>query len=253
MLTTREAMEAALVAHPDDMAAHAAYADLLIEEDDPRGDFIRLQLSLEDPSLSDDRRAAMQEAERELLRKHEAEWLGPVAPFIVGDQFPGEPRIEIEWKRGWVDTVRVIILTNPIIEAMVQCSSFKMMRSFTANCRYIESFDTAFSNLEQIIGVLRRAPITILRLMEAIYGDAIIHALIQSRLLLRLSSLILMGCHITDEGVENLATHANPHKLQFVNLECNLISPIGVEALRAVGIEPGPQYWDTRQFDVTGS
>lgn len=37
-MTPREAMEAALLDDPDDLVRHAAYADMLIEDGDPRGD-----------------------------------------------------------------------------------------------------------------------------------------------------------------------------------------------------------------------
>src|SRR5262249_26322288 len=47
----REALEAALTENPDDLAAHMAYADLLSEEGDPRGEFSQVQLALEDESL----------------------------------------------------------------------------------------------------------------------------------------------------------------------------------------------------------
>ena len=51
LMTPREAMEAALFDDPDDVVRHAAYADMLIEDGDPRGDFIRIQLQLEDLKL----------------------------------------------------------------------------------------------------------------------------------------------------------------------------------------------------------
>ena len=44
----RLALEQALVENPDDLAAHAAYADLLMEEGDPRGEFIQVQLALDE-------------------------------------------------------------------------------------------------------------------------------------------------------------------------------------------------------------
>src|SRR5829696_347512 len=71
----RELLEAALVADPDDLAAHAAYADLLMEEGDPRGEFIHVQLALEDESKK--------ARERELLDVHERAWLGELAPYFV--------------------------------------------------------------------------------------------------------------------------------------------------------------------------
>ena len=65
--TERKALEAALLAHPDEIAAHSAYADLLVEEGNPRGEFIQVQLALEDPARSRE--------ERETLAKREAESL----------------------------------------------------------------------------------------------------------------------------------------------------------------------------------
>src|SRR5262249_52405588 len=47
----RAALEEAILAHPEDRASHAAYADLLTEEGDPQGEFVSVQLALEDESL----------------------------------------------------------------------------------------------------------------------------------------------------------------------------------------------------------
>src|SRR6516165_4891056 len=46
----REALEEALAANPDELASHMAYADYLGEQGDPRGEYIRTQLALEDES-----------------------------------------------------------------------------------------------------------------------------------------------------------------------------------------------------------
>src|SRR5947209_8737880 len=45
----REALESAILAHPDDLASHMAYADFLSDQGDPLGEFIRTHLALEDP------------------------------------------------------------------------------------------------------------------------------------------------------------------------------------------------------------
>src|SRR4051812_30092601 len=44
----QRALEEAVLSKPDDLAAHSAYADLLMEQGDPRGEFIQAQLALED-------------------------------------------------------------------------------------------------------------------------------------------------------------------------------------------------------------
>src|SRR4051812_45719564 len=68
--TDREALEAAVRANPDDRAAHAALADYLIEQGDPRGEFIQVQLALEDESLSAARRKELKAHEKALLKRH---------------------------------------------------------------------------------------------------------------------------------------------------------------------------------------
>jgi uncharacterized protein (TIGR02996 family) len=78
----REVLEAAVVAHPEDRAAHAALADYLLEQGDPRGEFIRVQLALEDESLKAAERKKLKEQEAALLKAHEREWLGPFADAI---------------------------------------------------------------------------------------------------------------------------------------------------------------------------
>src|SRR5262245_10052283 len=61
---TRRALEDALAEDPDDLAAHMACADHLMELGDPRGEFIQTQIALEDGSLSTDRRRALRRRER---------------------------------------------------------------------------------------------------------------------------------------------------------------------------------------------
>src|SRR5215207_9293521 len=80
----RDAMEAALHDDPDDLATHRAYADLLCEEGDPRGEFIQVQLALEDESLSPEQRQRLRAREAALLAAHEREWLGELAPWLLG-------------------------------------------------------------------------------------------------------------------------------------------------------------------------
>jgi uncharacterized protein (TIGR02996 family) len=108
-----EALEAALVENPDDLAAHSAYADYLQEQGDPRGEFIQVQLAREDPACSPEERQRLGQRERELLRAHAREWLGPLAPFVL-DQQGAEPALRLfgdayraSWARGWVDGLEV--------------------------------------------------------------------------------------------------------------------------------------------------
>lgn len=119
----RCALEQALADDPDDLAAHHAYADFLTDQGDPRGEFIQVQLALEDESRSPAERRRLQARERELLRAHEKEWLGETATLLLGteaeqrallanelgQQYRGQAEDGWEvyarhaWRRGWLD------------------------------------------------------------------------------------------------------------------------------------------------------
>src|SRR5262245_49810485 len=67
----RKALEDALAEAPDDLATHMAYADHLTELGDPRGEFVRTQLALEDESLKAAQRRTLRRREQALLKRHE--------------------------------------------------------------------------------------------------------------------------------------------------------------------------------------
>lgn len=58
MLSVRDALESALVDDPDNLATHYSNADYLLEQGDPRGELIQLQLALDNPGVSLKRRPA---------------------------------------------------------------------------------------------------------------------------------------------------------------------------------------------------
>lgn len=62
--TTGEILEKAIMEDPDDLAAHAAYSDWLIQEGDSRGEFIQVQLALEDAGRSAKERKELQQREK---------------------------------------------------------------------------------------------------------------------------------------------------------------------------------------------
>ncbi len=78
--TPSDAMEKAIIANPHDFAAWNAYADLLIEAGDVRGEFMQVQLALEDESLSKGERDGLKKKEAKLLKAHEREWLRQSRP-----------------------------------------------------------------------------------------------------------------------------------------------------------------------------
>lgn len=81
--STGQALEQAILDNPDDLGAYGVYADWLQEQGDPRGEFIAVQLILEDEERPAEERKHLQERERELLQTHQEEWLGGLAPYVV--------------------------------------------------------------------------------------------------------------------------------------------------------------------------
>jgi len=118
-------LEKAIFGNPDDLGAHAAYADWLIEQGDPRGEFIQVQLALEAPNKPAAERKNLQKREKELLTAHARQWLGPLA------EHPGALDNEVNFTRGWIDSLHVRELTVNFARAMVRFPNLNLMRQLT--------------------------------------------------------------------------------------------------------------------------
>jgi uncharacterized protein (TIGR02996 family) len=137
----RRALEAALVADPDDRGSHMAYADWLAEQGDPRGEFISVQLALEDPRLPAGQRKKLQQRERALLRAHRADWLGPLAP-LAGHG------LLVQFARGWIDRVAVDFLTRPLASLLAWEPRLRLVRRLSVSYA-ADRFDEAEEEFAQ--------------------------------------------------------------------------------------------------------
>jgi uncharacterized protein (TIGR02996 family) len=366
-MTTREALEAALVADPDDVVRHAAYADYLIEQGDPRGEYIRLQLAAEDRTQSVANLRELEDAAHKLLLVHEREWLGglwpsvarrPSARLVAG---PIQPSLTMTWRRGWIDGIRVHPLSDELVNAIASAPITRLLGTFAvtqqcdpsadadedrypvlvelrplltagrfANVRHFEigsadgrlvlasgqifdalramrrleslrlcvdeffetdlfcgryprlhTIDMTYNNprcrfyllgdndglpnlrrlsLEQVADMPARGrlrpghdPITPSNLqmffrtqhltaLEHLtsrnrdFGDAGVAELLASGFVTRLKGLDLCRCNITDDGAQLLAAHPHVPRLEYLHLDGNLLSPVGLDALEAVGV-----------------
>ena len=127
---TREVLEEALAADPDDVALHSAYADLLTEQNDPRGEFIRVQLALEDESLSRERRKELQQRERELWKANARTWLGELYPLLLGRRSAGSTGpvgSRYAFRRGWLDVVKAERFSVAFARALVGCPVARLL------------------------------------------------------------------------------------------------------------------------------
>ncbi len=120
-----EAFTKTLIARPDDRAAWSAYADYLSERGDPRGEFMAVQIALEDESLPKAERAALKKTEAALLKQHERDWLGPLAAFTIdyvrdAKAYSSDAQVTHTFRRGWVTGLNIPQLGVNLARALVR-------------------------------------------------------------------------------------------------------------------------------------
>jgi len=127
-----EAFQKALVDNPDDLAGWCAYADYLVENDDPRGEFMQVQIALEDEKRSKKARHALKEKEAALLKAHEREWLGGLTPFVFEENAENEgidpTYTRTVWERGAVSSVTVGRLSMALAQALASDPAARFVR-----------------------------------------------------------------------------------------------------------------------------
>jgi uncharacterized protein (TIGR02996 family) len=103
-----ESFEAHLRDQPEDLVAWSAYADYLTEQDDPRGEFMAVQIALERGQTSGDERATLLRREAELLKRLDT-WLGPELAKALRAYPPrshkGPP--VFAFRRGWLHSLKL--------------------------------------------------------------------------------------------------------------------------------------------------
>jgi uncharacterized protein (TIGR02996 family) len=140
----RRALEEALAEAPDDRAAHMAYADLLTEEGDPRGELISVQLALEDESLPAGTRAELRRREADLLERHLRDWLGDLGPHLLDQagvsayQRRNGEAFRFRLARGWIDFLDVPCLDVALAQKLCAAPLARLIRSLVLRHSYDE-------------------------------------------------------------------------------------------------------------------
>jgi uncharacterized protein (TIGR02996 family) len=128
------ALEQAIAEDFDDIAAHMACSDYLQEQGDPRGEFIQVQLALEDQSKSPQQRQALQAREAELLEAHQRAWLGNLAPELLDHANLPDWRRQrklfdrIGWMRGWVHDLFIFQFEVPLARLLIRAPQLRLLQ-----------------------------------------------------------------------------------------------------------------------------
>src|SRR5262249_55898651 len=104
----------------------------LTEQGDPRGEFIQVQLVLEDDHLSDGERERLRQRERELLDAHGRDWLGPPADLVLGQtawRQGDQNRLEVA--RGWLPSLHIPTLTDGLSGALGRNPQARLLQQLT--------------------------------------------------------------------------------------------------------------------------
>jgi uncharacterized protein (TIGR02996 family) len=227
-MTQDDAFLQAIIESPDDESLRLIYADWLDERGDPRGEFIRVQVTLAN-SPDQPRRQELEARQRDLLGRHEQQWVTPLRPWVNAWAFQ---RGFVEDIKAQLDTVlanaeklfgaaplRSVTFLPPEYKGPVKHVTFPpvfvepLHRRLEAACPYLARLSAIdWAHTQQI-------------------GDLGLAALANSPMPFRLSRLDLTCASIGDTGVQALAgSSAFPH-LTALNLPRNPLGCLAAESL----------------------
>lgn len=133
----REPFIRAILEAPDDPAAYLVYADWLEDNGDALGELIRIQWQLEDESLAAKDRKQLTKREQQLLKEHEALWLGDLAEDLIGQKGPADllygDRKFYQWEmgRGFLDSLHIEYLLPAFSQALKKSPLACTLRKLT--------------------------------------------------------------------------------------------------------------------------
>jgi uncharacterized protein (TIGR02996 family) len=200
-------------AGPDDDSPRLIYADWLDERDDPRGEFIRVQIALSRLPAHDLRRPGLLDREAVLLARHHAEWSEPLRGLAGSAEF----------RRGFIESVIVdaatfLRRTNDLFQQ--------------APIGHVQFLDVS-SCLHELMACPELSRLSAITISAQHIGERLARALIESPHVTGLRSLNLNRNRIGDRGAERLSWSRRWSTLNELDLSDNGIGDAGARALAA--------------------
>jgi uncharacterized protein (TIGR02996 family) len=209
-LTPEDALGRQVREDPDDVATLGVYADRLSELGDPRGEFIHVQLALEQEGVSAERRQQLQQREKELFGQHGRGWLGGLAEYLLDQHgvdehtrktlaLGGEGGYQFRCARGRLDSLKVPYATVAFSRLLARSPEAGFLRRLELNRtpyddEYEEGDDVPAGVDSAALYPLRRAPflgtLRVFQLGEAVEDEQ--------------AASSHMRCHTSGEGAAEL-------------------------------------------------
>lgn len=217
----------AMLENPEDLDLRLVLADWYLEHDDPRGEFIQVQIALDRLPPGHWWRSDIEDRQRELLSKHRKEWDAPLHRHLNASRIKGHVHSRRGLVRGWryqrgfVEHLSVDALTlMNAFDAFLPLGPLRSLRLWNVG--------RALSRLCRFEGLSRFVK---LDFRHNDLGDAGLQMLLASPHLHRAEELCLVDLGLTDDSVEMLAAHPNLPALRRLVVSQNRFSHQGWEQL----------------------
>jgi uncharacterized protein (TIGR02996 family) len=232
-MTPDDAFLADIVANPDDDAPRLVYADWLDDHGQPdRAAFVRVQIELA-RLRPDTRREDLEARERELLERHEGEWVGRIRDWVAGWSF----------RRGMLS---IKIKALPLLAISAKAGEDDWFRRGMVLAMHV--LDAA-PHIDRLAQSPHLARLSSLSLAGNGIGDVHVKALAASPHLARLTALDLSHNFIGGGGVLALSTSSQLADLTTLDLSYNdvddadvltLAGSLGLPNLRVLDVSNNP-------------
>ena len=202
---------------PGDDGPRQVYADWLMEQGDPRGEFIAVQCELTRPDLDQPRRLELEARQVSLWSQYGATWLGPLAADAVTASF----------ERGFLDAVTVLDVDS--LEAAQATLANEPVRALVFSSR--RRVDVARVLAWPWLATVRSLEFRSMKGALVPLGREGLATLASTRKLRGLTSLGFTGQVLGDEGAAQLAASDAFPSLTGFSLTSDALTSTGVEAL----------------------
>ncbi|HEX3152457.1 MAG TPA: TIGR02996 domain-containing protein [Gemmataceae bacterium] len=231
MVPTEAAFLERICAEPENDGPRLIFADWLDERNDPRGEFIRVQVALAQLSTGDPQRACLVERETSLLARYHAQWSEPLKRLTGWTEF----------RRGLIETVNCDAHT-------FLARSQELFR--LAPIRHIRFLDVG-SSLDRLMNASPLSLLTAITIYAQHIDGRLPRALVDSPHLDRLESLNIGKNRVGDRGVEAIAWSPRLRELKALDISDNMVGDGAANALAGSSNLANLELLQLRRNDLT--